>query len=310
MLIRPALREYRTWNLDSRHWDAYQPRPGDIIIGTSSKAGTTWMQQIVGSLVFQDSIARAIPTVSPWIDVRFRSSAEEMHRVIAMQTHRRFLKTHLPADGLPLHDDVRYVHVARDGRDATLSYHNQVFGHSPEHLARLDKIGLEDPAIGKPYPRPPQDPAVFFRDWVSDAVIAGQSDGYPSLSFFDLEASYWTERQRENFLLVHYNDLLEDLDSEMRRIAAFLDIPVDEALWPSLVQAASFERMREAGDTLMPHIGRQFFNRGRSGGWRDVLTPDDVARYTAKVREKFTLALAAWVEGGRRGAGDPRDAPD
>ena len=103
----------------------------------------------------------------------------------------------------------------------------------------------------------------------------------------------------------------------MRRIAAFLDIPVDEALWPSLVQAASFEQMREAGDALMPHAktswvggARQFFNKGTNGRWRDVLTADDVARYEAKVREKFTPALAAWVEGGRRLAGDPRDAPD
>ena len=107
MLVRPASREYRTWSVDSRRWDGYRPRLDDIVIATPPKCGTTWMQQIVASLVFQDATPRPIPTVSPWLDTRFRGTAEEMLQSIEAQTHRRFLKPHLPADGLPLHDEVR-----------------------------------------------------------------------------------------------------------------------------------------------------------------------------------------------------------
>lgn len=60
MLIRPALREYRTWSTDSRRWDLYEPRPGDIIIATAPKCGTTWMQQIVCSMVFQEAAPRVL----------------------------------------------------------------------------------------------------------------------------------------------------------------------------------------------------------------------------------------------------------
>ena len=104
MLIRPAQREYRTWSLDSRRWGPYTPRPDDIVIATAPKCGTTWTQQIVGSLVFQDAKPRSIPVVSPWIDARFRGTTAEVHANIEAQTHRRFLKSHLPVDGLPLHD--------------------------------------------------------------------------------------------------------------------------------------------------------------------------------------------------------------
>src|SRR3954464_8251535 len=114
-MIRPALREYRTWTADSRRWDAYEPRLGDIIIATAPKCGTTWMQQIVSSLVFGDANVRPLAAVSPWIDARFRHTAEEVHQRIAGMRYRRFLKTHLPIDGLPLHDDVKYIHVGRDG---------------------------------------------------------------------------------------------------------------------------------------------------------------------------------------------------
>ena len=95
MMIRPALREYRTWTSDSRRWDGYEPRRGYIIITTSPKCGTTWMQQIVGSLVFQGSVC-ALPDVSPWIEARFFRSDADMHASLARQPHRRFLKTHLP----------------------------------------------------------------------------------------------------------------------------------------------------------------------------------------------------------------------
>jgi aryl sulfotransferase len=312
MLVRPALREYRTWTTDSRRWRDYSPRPDDIVIGTAPKCGTTWTQQIVSSLVFQDSNTRSIPDVSPWIDRRFAGPVSDTYAAMEEQSHRRFIKTHLPLDGVPLYDTVRYIHVARDGRDAVLSMHNHFGGYSKTNLETLDRIGLEDPVIAMPYPRVPDSPAEFFRRWISTPVVSGQLDGSPTISFFDLEVSYWRERHRSNVLLVHYNDLKADLDGEMRRISAFLDIPMNDAVWPSLVNAATFESMRAAGDELMPLLKKtladgatRFFHRGTVGRWRDILSDEDQALYAAKVRQKFSPQLAAWVESGRLIVGDP-----
>lgn len=317
MLIRSAQREYRTWALDSRRWAGFRPRADDIVIATASKCGTTWTQQIVSSLVFQDARPRPLSAVSPWIDARFRGSTDEVFTTLETQTHRRFVKTHLPLDGLPLFDEVRYIHVARDGRDAFMSYHNHLRGFAHAALENFDRIGLADPLIGRPYPQIPPGPAEFFRFWISTPCVPGHTEGSPNPSYFNLEAGYWAERRRPNFLLVHYSDLKSDLDGEMRRIAAFLNVTVDAAVWPSLVKAASFESMRAAGDELMPQSkvlfadgSNVFFNKGVNGRWRGVLTDDDLALYAAKVREKFTPGLAAWIEGGRRAAGDPRQSSD
>lgn len=317
MLIRQATREYRTWSLDSRRWAPFRPRADDIVIATSPKCGTTWMQQIVGSLVFGDASPRPFHTVSPWIDQRFAASAEETYALLEAQNHRRFIKTHLPIDGLPFYDEIRYIHVARDGRDVALSAHNHFVGNSPETLARFDRIGLEDPVVGRPYPRLPSDPAAYFRLWLSAGVIPGQSDGLPTPSWFEFVAGYWAERRRPNLLLVHFADLSADLDGEMRRIAAFLDIEVDEGVWPSLVAAARFESMKAVGATIMPRVTAQlvggaerFFNKGQTGRWRDILAAEDLALYEAKVREMFTPGLAAWAAGGMGVTGDPRDCAD
>ena len=102
MPAQAAQREYRTWILDSRRWQHYRPRPGDVVVATYPKCGTTWMQRIISLLVFQDPEPRPVIQISPWIDRRAREPIEAVMARIDAQDHRRFLKAHLPADGLPI----------------------------------------------------------------------------------------------------------------------------------------------------------------------------------------------------------------
>lgn len=311
--LHTSPKPYKTWINDSRRWAHYTPRDGDIIIGTAWKCGTTWMQQIVSLLVFQSPEPRPIDELSPWIDCRFALSVEDMRQLLEAQSHRRFLKSHLPFDGFPHYDQVRYIHVARDGRDLCMSAFNHCSGLTPLAYQMLDNVA--DVTLG-PYPRCPADPRVFWRDWLTRGVQVGETDGYPELSFFDLEATYWQARHTDNLLLVHYNDLTADLAGEMRRIAAFLSIEPPEARWPELVEAATFETMKRNGAILIPHASGaweggsdRFLFKGTNGRWREVMTAEDLALYD-QVAARMTPGLARWVEQGRLGAGDPRTAPE
>jgi len=306
-LLRPPLREYRTWTIDSRRWEGYRPRDSDIVIATYPKCGTTWMQRIVGMLVFASAEPRPINDDSIWIDARMRDPLDVTLARLDAQPHRRFIKTHLPLDCLPLYDTVKYLHVARDGRDACMSWHNHQVVQTPALYDQLDRIGLQDPAIGRPCPRPEADAAEFFHAW-----IARWSDGRAD-DFFRFEMSFWSERQHANLLLVHYNDLKSDLGAEMRRIAAFLEIDLPEPLWPSLVEAGRFGAMRRDGDRLLPGADARFRGgaggflfRGTNGRWRDTIDPDDLALYAAKAEAGLSPACARWIEAGRLVAGDPR----
>ena len=123
--------------------------------------------------------------------------------------------------------------------------------------------------------------------------------------------------RRDNLLLVHYADLKADLAGEMRRIANFLAIATPEALMPDLVQAAQFETMKAQGDAMIPHLRKnfdtgaeRFINKGVNGRWKNVLMPEDLARYDTLVRRKLSPSAALWLEHGRRLAGDPRTLPD
>jgi hypothetical protein len=175
-----------------------------------------------------------------------------MLAIIDAQTHRRFVKSHLPFDGLPIYDEVRYIHVGRDPRDACMSLFNHWSAMLPFAFDQLDAATAATPALELgPVPRTPDDLRSFWRRWFTRGVLPGMQDGYPDVSFVELETSYWRARRRENLLLVHYNDLKADLDGEMRRIAAFLGIDTPAVLWPRLVEAASFEAMKRDGPILM-----------------------------------------------------------
>ena len=306
MLIQSAQREYRTWIFDSRRWQHYKPRPDDIIIVTYPKCGTTWMQRIVSLLEFQTPEPKPIMRISGWIDRRFPQPIEAVIAQIEAQKHRRFLKSHLPLDGLPFYDEVKYIHVARDGRDACMSFHNHGRSFTEEMVEALSRAGMEDEAIARPYPGILVDPSQFFHRWITTGEVPGHEDGSPSISFFEFEKSWWEARGRPNVLMVHYNDLKSDLSEEMRRIADFLSISVAHDVWPELVAAAGFEAMRRDGEVLMSNTAaifkdgsRSFFFKGTNERWRGVATEDDLALYDAKVEAMLSPECARWIARGR-----------
>jgi aryl sulfotransferase len=310
-LLRAPTRETKTPTMDSRRWDGFQPRVDDIIVATYPKCGTTWTQRIVDLLVFQSPAPRSFLQAAPWLDATFFAPIEVNLATLEAQTHRRFMKSHLPFDSLPVFEGVKYIHVVRDGRDACVSMHNHMLGFRPEIRAQIMANAPPSGASTGRFEGTPEDPREFYLNWITGAEAEGPTG---DLSFFDFENTYWTERMRPNLLFVHYNDLKADLAGEMRRISEFLGIDTPESLLPKLAEAARFDTMKSQGETMMPELrmafdngAERFINKGTNGRWKDVLTADDLARFDAMVRRKFTPAEARWIEHGRLVAGDPRD---
>jgi aryl sulfotransferase len=310
-LIRPARREVRSRLFDSARWAGYRGRPGDIIIATFPKCGTTWTQRIVSMLLAGGSAVA--PVGGAWFDFRLRGPVEPVLQAAEADSGRRLLKAHLAYDALPVSEGVKFIHVARDGRDAAMSMHNHARGFTSQMNALMDEVSLSDPKFGDVAPRTPEDPAEAFHEWLTD----GGARGDKGASFWEVERSYWAARRDANMLLVHYNDLKADLAGEIARVARYLGIQLPSVVMSQIVAAAEFETMRAQGDTLMPTAAnawvdgaKTFLHKGVNGRWRGVFAEADLAAYMLKTTVEFTPALAAWLESGRLVAGEPALSAD
>ena len=118
-------REYRNHHLDSTRWDRFVARDDDIFITTAYKARTTWTQRILASLVLGPGpLPQTLGAISPWIDARFMGPIEPLLASVESQEHRRFIKSHLAADGLRFFPQAKYIVVGRDTRDVFMSFFN------------------------------------------------------------------------------------------------------------------------------------------------------------------------------------------
>jgi hypothetical protein len=144
-------------------------------------------------------------------------------------------------------------------------------------------------------------------EWIAgDDDLPSHSESLPGAMRHLSDA--WARRGEPNVLLVHYDDLLADLEGQMRRLAGRLGIAVPEQSWPVLAEAATFERMRDRKDILPPPPGivadtasfslrgvPSFFRRGTSGAGREILSDEEMARYYARAAQLAPPDLIEWL---------------
>jgi aryl sulfotransferase len=296
--VGESLKRYQSMVSDSARWESFEHRPGDIIISTPPKCGTTLVQMMCALLIFDgpDFPAR-LDDLSPWLDMNTRSDDEVLAQVAAM-THRRFLKTHTPLDGIPEWDDVTYVVVGRDPRDVFVSWEHHSANVDPERFVAVvdESVGIDKvaPFLGE---RPTTMEARLDRWLVDDsptatmslAVVAGHLD------------VAWRRRARNNVLLFHFEDLRDDRAGSMRRLAEGIGLGVAPARLAELAASASLDRMRSRAEDLAPNTksifadSTRFFRSGDSGEGRAIMTPAQEAVYDQRIGGLVAPELRDWL---------------
>lgn len=287
-------RELHNHHFDSTIWNDFPFRNDDIVIGTYGKSGTTWLQQIVSQLIFNGEEGLEVAEMSPWVDIRVPPKEVKLPAIEA-QTHRRFLKTHLPVDALVYSPKAKYIYIGRDGRDVLWSMHNH---HANANDAWYDALNNTPGRVGPPIGPPPADIRQYFREWF-------EGDGYPFWPFWENIRSWWRIRELPNLLLLHYNDLKADMPGQIRRIAAFLEIPIDESQWNAIVMHCSFDYMKANAAKSVPLGGifwdggaQTFIHKGSNGRWRDLLTAEQCAEYEQRAIEELGSECSRWLAHG------------
>lgn len=274
---------------DTSRWQNFRHRPDDIFICTPPKCGTTWTQAICAMLVFGKADHGTMPgMISPWIDAQFAPIEEYLKQVDA-QTHRRFLKTHTPLDGIPYFPSCQYLVVFRDPRDVYFSMLNH----------RDNMIDVE--LAFSTFPSGP----TAFRDWLYKVREPGTWDSQVLDSLVHFFKTYWQYRDVPNIHLFHYSDMKRDLKGTIAAMAKALAVDVDDAALTEMANAGTFASMKRNAAQYAPESGRgfwkaetNFFARGANQQWRDALSAADLAAFDARLAELLPPDQARWLVNG------------
>ena len=188
----------------------FEPRTDDIFIVTYPKSGTTWLQQIVYQLTGDGNMdIPHIRTVSPYFDVDLMASPDQFRQLPSpriFKSHGTFNEVYNPKS--------RFIYVMRHGVDVAHSYYHH-------YRCYNGFSGAFD---------------VFFR-----AFVNGRIDGR---SWFRHVSEWLSQSGRTNILVLRFEDLRQDLPSQVRRIAEFCQIPLSEALMERVVGQSSLAFMK------------------------------------------------------------------
>lgn len=283
--------EMHSNHFDSTIWNDFKFRNDDIVISTYAKSGTTWMQQIIAQLLFNGAEGMPVAEMSPWLDLRV-PPAEIKLQAVEEQTHRRFVKTHLPVEALVYSPKAKYIYIGRDGRDVVWSmYNHHVTANEHWYEALNDTPGL----VGPPMQKPVDSIKQYYHDWL-------EKDGYPFWPHWENVSSWWNIRNLPNLLFVHFANLKRDMEGEIKRIARFLEIPTGELNWESIVEHCSFDYMKSHADLSVPLGGafwdggaKTFIHKGQNGRWRDVLSEEESKMYETIAGERLGEECAHWL---------------
>jgi aryl sulfotransferase len=294
-------RVYVNHHVDSTRWDYFERRPDDIVIASSYKAGTTLTQAIVANMLFLGSEFPApMSTMSPWLEHRTQR-LEHVLNLLKSQRHRRFIKTHLPLDGLPYDERIKYVFIGRDARDVFMSLWNHYSNYSEMAFFNLNLTagGRQEDF----FPRPPSSIHEFWASWMTRGSFEGETDGWPFGSHLYTAQSWWNHRHLPNVLLLHYSQVITDVEQEARRIADFLGTEVPEQEWSRIVQAVHIDEMRKRSDRYVPNAdvafvggAETFLYKGTNGRWREVLSAEELQLYDAACERVLTADCRRWLE--------------
>lgn len=289
-------REIHSHHFDSTIWNDLTFRDDDIIISTYAKSGTSWTQQMIAQMMFGGDPDLAVAEMSPWLDLRVPPKEVKLPEVEA-QTHRRFLKTHLPVDALVFSPRARYIYIGRNGRDVLWSLHNH---HTSANALWYEALNDTPGRVGPPIDPPTEEIREYWHTWM-------EKDGHPFWPFWENIRSWWAIRDLPNVHLVHFADMKRDMPGEMRRMATFLEIPIDESRWDRIVEYCQFGWMKENATKSVPLGGvmwdggaESFIHKGVNGRWTDTLTAAESAAYEARAVQELGEDCAAWLKSGQR----------
>ncbi|XP_060636553.2 sulfotransferase 1 family member D1-like [Anolis sagrei] len=253
--------------------DKFQAHPGDLLISTYPKCGTTWISEVI-DLIYKEGNVEACREKPIYMRVPFLefSVPDVLSGIEQLKKAPRpcLIKTHLPVQLLPKsfwEKNCKMIYVARNAKDVAVSYY---FFHQM--------------AVVHPDPGTWEE---FLEKFMAGDISFG--------SWYDHVKGWWDKRKEQRMLYLFYEDLKEDPRREIRKVLEFLERPIDEKVVEKIAHLTSFKEMSQnpmANYTSIPkevmdHSISPFMRKGITGDWKNYFTVAQNERFDADYKRQM-----------------------
>ncbi|MEL6523883.1 MAG: sulfotransferase domain-containing protein, partial [Pseudomonadota bacterium] len=190
-----------------------------------------------------------------------------------------------------LDDRAQYICVFRHPLDAHFSYRRHL-RNIP--MSWFDLWYPEDDADG-----------ITFRRFLDGGAEGFDGDAMPLAHILRHYQAANALSDRPNVSLFHYADMKRDLAAVFAKLAGLLNISHPETVMERLVQAATFDNMKDNATRFAPSGGkgffksdREFFHSGSSGKWHGALAEAELAAYDDIMDAQLDPKDREWLEFG------------
>ncbi|MDR9394288.1 sulfotransferase domain-containing protein [Roseovarius sp. SYSU LYC5161] len=268
-----------------------------IWLASYPKSGNTWIRSLLAHYLMPEGKAPDINNLREFTtgDIRrdffdaaagepfVNKSAEEwiamrpkaLRLIAASRPDHHFVKTHCQAskylgqDLIPPEVTAAAIYIMRNPFDMTPSFARHISCDIDETIGHISN---KEMIMGTP-----------------------QTSVYDALGRWDDHVRSWTTAPGLPIHVIRYEDMIAHPAKEIAKLLEkFLRVPVDRAKLARSVKAASFESLKKQeekhGFTEKPDEMESFFAKGKSGVWREDLTPAQAGR----IREAFLPTIETW----------------
>ena len=295
-MLPAKTRDYLGPITNTKPWDDFSLRPGDIVLSTPPKCGTTWSQAMLMMLIHGEAVHdRDIWRTSLWLDCAFRDQVEIAAKLDA-QTHRRCIKSHTPMDGIAYDPEAIYFAVYRHPIDVHFSMQTHVSNMEADFMDYLIDGDTE---------------TLFERFLTAPSTDTGTDDLSLAAIIHHYE-SFAKWAHLPNVHLFHYADLKADHPGQIARYAELTGIEASPDLVTDIAQATGFSAMktvtaqvheRADGHKAVFRNEADFFAEGTSNKWVGKLDDTQVKRFQSRLKELVPDPTErAWLQDGSQPA--------
>ena len=220
--------------------------PDDVFLVSYPKSGNTWLRFLIANLIYLDRTNVSFSNIEKLVPDIYQNTNKDLLRL----SRPRIMKSHE-------YFDARYskvIYIVRDPRDVAVSYYH--------HLIKAKKINNDYPI----------DKYIKF-------FIKGEFHPQFGTWAENVESWLFSELNQNNFLLLKYEDMLNNSFKQMLDIALFLGLERDNNKILKAIEFSSADNMRrlEKETGWQPSKGdmikdKLFVRTAKSDNWKTSLS--------------------------------------